>query len=151
MAAAQVKQLDFDASQVDGGLIGEYDVGFTGLFDAQEIGADVFVGDDIDSHLADVDVAAGVIAVMVGVEQILHRQGRHGLHLRQDVGYVFGIFVVDQDQAFGSDAESYVAGLVDQAVVGSVGAAAAGAAGEKGAADYVQAVFHFFGAHGAAG
>ncbi len=92
--------------------------------------------------------AAGVIAVMVGIEQILDRQRGDGFHLRQDIGDVFGIFVVDQDQSFGGDAHGYVAGLMDEAVVGSAGVAAAGAAGEKGAADYVQAVFHFFGAHG---
>ena len=95
------------------------------------------MGDDVDAHLADVDVAAGVIGMVVAVEQVLDRQRRDGLYLRQDVGNVFRILVVDQDESFGGDAHGYVAGLVDEAVVGSVGAAAASAAGEEGAADYV--------------
>ena len=56
---------------------GERDVRLARLLDAQEVLADVLVCDDVDAErVAYVRVAARVVAVVVRVEHVLHRQRR---------------------------------------------------------------------------
>jgi hypothetical protein len=146
--APEVEQLHLDAAQVYRRLVGERDVRFAGLLDAQEVLPDVAVADDVDPELAPhVGVAADVIAVMVAVEQVPHRLRADRLHAREHVGDVLRVLVVDEDQPFGGHPHGHVARLVNQPIVAAVRRAAARAAGVERPAHHEQAVFHLVDAH----
>ena len=125
VAASEPIGLHFDSTQVDGCAIGKRDGRLARLLEAQEVLADVLVRDDVDSECpADVGVSASVVAVMVAVQQVLHRQRAHHLHLLQHLGRLIGEFVVDEDQTFRRHPHRHVSGFVDQAVSGLTGFAA---------------------------
>ena len=120
MAATEVVRLHLFATQVDGQFGRERDarqadgrsrrVLVIRLLDVGQIGADVLVRDDLGNrqHL---EVAAGVVVVLVGVEDVAQRPVGNRLDLGEDVGVVAIEHVVDQDHPFRRHVESDVASL----------------------------------------
>jgi hypothetical protein len=70
--APEIVGANLDAAEEDGGLVVEHHARRTRLLVAQKVLAHVAVGDDlgrVDERL----VAAGVVGVVVSVEEVLHR------------------------------------------------------------------------------
>jgi hypothetical protein len=108
--AAEPEQLHLRASEMNGGLVRERHGRLARLLDAQEVRADVLVREDADAeHVAHVGVAAGVVAVMMRVEDVFHRQRADGLHVCEHVGCLAGELVVHDDQTFRGHADRDVA------------------------------------------
>ena len=72
VSAPEIVRADFHAAQENGSLVVEHDPWSTRLFVSQKILSHVFVRDDL-GHLDEALVAAGVVRMMVGIQQVLHR------------------------------------------------------------------------------
>ena len=109
MAAAEVVRLNLRAAEIDGGLIAEGDARRRiHLLRPHHVGARVLVREDI-GRLDELHIAAGVVAVLMRVDHVFHRKTGDGFHALHDLGEVPLELVVDQDDAFGRDADGDIA------------------------------------------
>ena len=120
VAAAEIVSLNLLAAKIDRELVRERDawqpdrcsrrVLVVRALDIGQVGADVPVRDHLRNrqHL---EVAAGVIVVLVSVDDVTQGLVRHRLDLREDVGMVAVEHVVNQDNALGRRVEGHVATL----------------------------------------
>ena len=105
--APEVVRTNLNAAEVDGGLVGVDDARRRVLLVADHVLPRVLVGDDI-RRVNEPDVAAGVIAVVVRVDDVADRLVGHLGHPRLDAVDVARELVVDQDDALGRHAHAHV-------------------------------------------
>ncbi len=80
------------------------------LLQVGQVGADVPVRDHLGQRQHP-EIAAGVIVVLVGIDDVAQRLARDGLDLRQDVGVIAMEHVVHEDDPFARHVERDVAAL----------------------------------------
>ena len=108
VAASEVVGLRLGAAQEDRGLVGERQPRGAGLAVTDDVGAGVAVGDDL-GRPHEVGVAAGVVAVVVGVQHVLDGLVGDAGDLGGDEVETVGELVVDEDDAVPGHADGDVA------------------------------------------
>jgi hypothetical protein len=147
MTGIQHPHLDLDAAEMDGFFVSEGEPRRARLLVPDDVVPDVLVRDDLDPEIHHGAVAADVIGVVMAVEQVADRLGRHALHPRHHVRDVLDELIVHDDGALGCDAHGDVARLMQQAIVRIAPIAAAGCARIERPADHEQSRFHLVHAH----
>ena len=108
MTAAHVMRLSFGAAQVDRGGLAEHDGRRTGLIAADNVGADVLVTDDLRVIVQEVDVAPGMVPMVMGVQDVSHGLVGDLTDTLHDFVVVLFELVVDDDDTLVGDARRHV-------------------------------------------
>ena len=103
--------------------------------------------DDLDAAVQNLAVAAGVVGMVMAVQQVLDRLRRDALHLLEHLRDILGKLVVHQDDAFRRDAHGHVSRLVQQPVISRTGPATTRRARIERPPDDVQGLLDLFDAH----
>ena len=121
MAVAHMLDANFVAvqMQLDPVMIGDHGQGFGSRRRSRVIAldqaiADMVMGHNEDTGLAEILVAAGMIAMPVGVDHIFHRFGTKILHGGVDLAGQRGKLVVDQHSAIGTIRNADIAAGAEQ-------------------------------------
>ena len=99
VAAADVLCEHFLASQKNLGLIGEGDAREPGHLSGHHVGACVLVDDDLGRRCHQRFVAAGMVGVLMGVEDVADGLVADGFHFSNDFGCVRGELIIHQQDA----------------------------------------------------
>ena len=107
VASAHVAGLHLDATEEDGGLVAKDHPWCAGLVVAHDVRARVLVRDDL-RVLHEVGVTAGVVEMMVGVEDVANRLVGDAADLGGDEVVAVQILVVDDDDPCIGDPHRHV-------------------------------------------
>ena len=116
MAAAEIVSANLFAAEKYRGFIRETNPRHARHLSRHHVGAGIVLRDDLDGSPQHLFVATGMVAMLVGVEDIFDRFGGDRFDLRHDVCVVALEFVVDNDDAFIGDVVSDVTAIADDHV-----------------------------------